>query len=235
MKLPTDSERIVIAGRTGSGKTTEALFHLSQRSMEFPWIIVNFKTAPDDPIARMPVTAIRELGDGPPAEPGVYLVNCTWTDATPNGPLDRYLLDVLAQGHTGVLIDEGRRMGQQSRGLRTILAEGRSAYVPLIFLTQRPAHVDTFAFSEAEYFQFFQLQHPDDHDRIEQWVPRDRLDFDALRELGMHHSFWYDLRNDVVEILPPCPPFEVVYQRLLVALPRFEDAAGNPVPRRVRV
>lgn len=220
--IPDDTKRIVIAGKTGSGKTVEACWQLSQRSFdERPWVAIDFKGR--DLLARLPVNRIVTVGESPPNEPGLYYLKASWEDAEPRGAMERYLFRCLQQGRIGLLIDEGQRFGQNNRGLKAVLCEGRSAEVPVIFLTQRPMRVDTFAFSEAEYLQIFNLNHPDDHERIAEWVPSDRLDMHELRAAGRFHSYFYDTETDELELLGPCPPFEEIYTRILVRLPRFED------------
>jgi len=235
MQLPTDSERILIAGHTGSGKTHEALHHLSQRSIdEKPWIILDFKG--DDLVSSVPVTAPADKHAPPPVDPGLYVVRVSWEDAEPGGLVDRYLLAICDQRRTGVFIDEGQMLGHRNRGIRTLLTQGRSYECPLIFVTQRPCYVDTFAFSEADYLQLFLLTHPDDKERVAGYVPRDRLDFDRLRAAGEHRSFLYDVRHDRIEILEPAPPFGDIYDRILTRLPTYEEeGAGDTLPRRVRV
>jgi hypothetical protein len=235
MRLPTDNERVLIAGHTGSGKTHEALHHLSQRSFDaMPWIILDFKG--DDLVAAMPITAPASLGDGPPDEPGLYTVKCDYTDGEPGGRVQSYLESCLERGHVGVFVDEGLRLGQHNPGLRAMLTQGRSKFCPLIFLTQRPAFVDTFALSESEYLQNFMLPHPDDRERMQRYVPR--LDFDALRGHGEHFSYWYDVRADRLDILAPAPAMPEILHRLFTRLPIYVDPIEAPVtenPRRARV
>jgi hypothetical protein len=237
VRLPNDSERVLIAGHTGSGKTHEALHHLSQRSFDvMPWVVLDFKG--DDLVACMPISAPADLGDPPPAEPGLYVVACEWADGEPGGRVQTYLERCLDRGNVGVFVDEGLRLGQHNPGLRAALTTGRSKHVPLIFLTQRPCYVDTFALSESDYLQIFMLPHPDDRDRIGRFVPRDRLDFDRLRAAGEHHSFWYDVRADKLEILAPAPGMPMILNRIFTRLPIVVDAPDAPVndfPRRVRI
>jgi hypothetical protein len=235
--MPDDSERLVIGGRTGGGKTMEAIHHLSQRSIgEIPWCVIDFKG--DDLVARIPVSGAASIHDGPPGDPGVYVVRAEIEDHGKGGPVDAFLTACYEQGNTGVLIDEGYMVGQHCRGLRLLLTQGRSKGCPLIILTQRPVNLDVYAWSESEYLQIFYMQHPDDQERVKSYVPRDRIDFDKLRAAGLYHSLWYDVREDHLELLGPCPPFEQLYDRILKRLPVYvqpqQDAAGLR-PKRVRV
>jgi hypothetical protein len=237
VRLPDDSERALIAGHTGSGKTHEALHHLSQRSFDaMPWIILDFKG--DDLVAAAPITAPASLDDMPPAEPGLYVVKCDHADGEPGGRVQRYIESCLDRGHVGLMVDEGLRLGQHNDGLRALLTQGRSKHCPLIFLTQRPLFVDTFALSESEYLQVFNLPHPDDRKRMQEFIPRDRLDFARLRAAGAHCSFWYDVRADDLLILAPAPALPVILNRIFTRLPVVIDQPGAPVneiPRRTRV
>ena len=237
MRLPTDNERILIAGHTGSGKTHEALHHLSQRSFDsMPWIILDFKG--DDLVAACPITAPADLDAPLPDEPGVYVVPCKAVDGEPGGRVQAYIESCLTRGDIGLFIDEGIRLGQHNPGLRALLTQGRSKRCPCIFLTQRPIYVDTFALSESEYLQVFPLPHPDDRKRMGEFIPRDRLDFDRLRQAGPHHSFLYDVRADELEILAPSPPLSEILNRMFIRLPHIIDPVNAPVlenPRRARV
>jgi hypothetical protein len=234
VKLPTDTERIVITGRTGSGKTQEMLWHLSQRSIgEKPWIIIDFKG--DDLVSAIPVTGSPGLDDGPPSEPGLYVVRAEIEDHGRAGPLDDYLTAIYRQGATGVVIDEGIMVGQHSRGLRMLLTQGRSRECPLVILSQRPVNLDTYALSESEYLQTFMLQRPDDMDTMSSYLPNGKLDFEELRRAGPYHSIWYDVRHDRIEAAPPCPGMDEIVDRLLVALPVYADPPPVLTPRRQRV
>jgi hypothetical protein len=237
MRLPDDSERLVIAGHTGSGKTHEALHHLSQRSFDvMPWVLLDFKG--DDLVASTPITEPADLSDGPPDEPGLYVVKCEHDDGEPGGRVETYLESCLDRGGIGLFVDEGLRLGQHNDGLRALLTQGRSKRCPLIFLTQRPLFVDTFALSESEYLQVFNLPHPDDRKRMGEFIPRDRLDFARLRQAGQYCSFWYDVRADRLDLLGPAPPLPAIVSRIFVRLPQIIDPPTAPVadnPRRVRV
>ena len=122
MKEPDNSQRAVICGRTGSGKTHEGLHQLSDRSFDvMPWICLDFKA--NDLLARLPVTGLATMDEPPPREPGLYVVRTIWADSKPGGRLDRYLDQVLTQGNTGLFIDEGQQIISQppNHGLRMVL------------------------------------------------------------------------------------------------------------------
>lgn len=233
MKLPDDSQRIVITGRTGSGKTLEALHHLSQRSIDTkPWICLDFKGA--DYLSQLPVSSPATLEEQPPNEPGLYVVKAE-IEEVKGGPVEDYLMAIFQQGNTGVLIDEGGMVGQSNRALRLLLTQGRSKNCPLIICSQRPVFIDKYCFSESEFLQFFYLQMRDDQDRVHEYVGEDRLDFDSIRALGKYHSIYYDVIEDEMTVCEPCPMFPEIYDRILTRLPKvIEDDPTMPA-RRVRV
>ena len=234
MKLATDSEHVVITGTNGSGKSHEALYQLSQRSFDTrPWVIVNFKRG--DLVDQVPVTARMTVHDAPPTDPGLYVADARWEDGQRGGALDRFLMKCLDQGRIGIFIDEGQMLTPPHYGLRSVLTRGRHPEVCLMFITQRPAHVDTFAFSECKYIQMFQLFHPDDHARIAAYVPPDMVDFDALAEAGEHHSLYFDLRARTVELVGPAPDFMEIHRRILTRLPVYVDAKEPVRPPRIRL
>jgi hypothetical protein len=236
MRYPDDSHVIFIMGHKGTGKTQEGLSQLSQRSFdEKPWILLDFKH--NDLVAQMPVNGIVSVHEHPPAEPGLWCAKVTLEDARKGGPLEQYFHRCLRQGNTGLFVDEGRRIGGANDGFRAVIAEGRSQKVPVIFVCQRPVHVDTWCMSEADFFQVFNLVHPDDHARVWGVIPPNRLDFPTLRGAGKHHSFYYDVELDKLELIEPCDPFQVIYDRTLTRLPVFQDGAapGSPPARRYRL
>lgn len=227
MRVPNDSQHITIAGKNGTGKTTEAMDLLSHRSIdEMPWLFIDTKKA--DPVVNaMPVTAIHPVIGRPPKLPGLYIVKPTEDDLAPRGTMERLFLSCLEQTHVGIVIDEGQRFGQHNRGLRLLLTEGRALSVPVIFLTQRPMNVDTYALSECAYLQLFRLQHPHDFDRVAEFLDPERTPWDELAAAGKHHSFWWDTDADEVEMLPPCPRIDEIYQRISNRLPIYEDAVPH--------
>lgn len=74
IKYPTDTERITIIGKTGSGKTQGAAWLLSGRSYTSkPWIVFDYKY--DTLLNEIPGTKHIEVGSKLPKKPGLYLTH----------------------------------------------------------------------------------------------------------------------------------------------------------------
>ena len=229
VRLATDSEGIVFAGRRGTGKTTEALNELSQRSFdEMPWVTFDFKH--NDLLAACPVNGIVSLYDPPPTDPGLWTVRVKPEDfeQATGGRLDRYFEAMVDRGNIGALIDEGQLLGQQNRGLRSLIILGRSKRVPYLFVCQRTVRVETTVWSESEIFHFFQFQHPRDYEVLADHIDPDTFNADTLRAYPPRHSFRYEPVTGQHDILPPCDPFEVIRERILARLPVYEHEGGPP-------
>jgi hypothetical protein len=201
MRLPDDTQRLSIVGRTGSGKTQAAVWHFSHSDWDIkPWIVYDFKR--DKLLGRIAeMEGVEEIGtDEVPERPGIYRV-CPHPD---DGDLvEAQLAGIWAQQNTGVLIDEGYMVSQapNSRSwLRTLLTQGRSMHIPMIILSQRPVWMDRFVFSESDFYQVFRLNHSMDRRKIMEYIPAD-LD----KRLPEYHSFYHDVSNEETVVLKPVP------------------------------
>lgn len=204
LRLPSDTQRSTVIGKTGSGKTIAALWQLSQRSFDrIPWIIFDFKR--DDNLAQIPYVVEVDINDNPPNLAGLYIVRPLPDD---NEAVDAFLWKCWAQHYTGLYFDEGYMIGNRSRPFRAILTQGRSLRLPMITLTQRPLWMDRFVFSEADIFQIFYLNDKDDRNVVKRYIP-DTVEgshFDLDKRLPEHYSFWYDVGQDFATVLKPVPP-----------------------------
>jgi len=218
-RLPNDTERVVITGMTGTGKSQAALWQLSDRSYTLmPWVILDFKR--DDLIAQIPHT--KEITyEEPLNTPGLYIVRPGPTDVE-DGHVDAFFIKLLEHENVGIYIDEGYMM-KNSSGLNAVLTQGRSKRLPVIFLTQRPKLVSLFAFTEAQFIQVFYLQFQQDRDRVQEYFPSHVDIDDVVKDLPEHESLWYDVKQREVVQLRPVPGLDTI-------LARFDERLRPPEP-----
>lgn len=212
LHLPGDTERLVVVGRTGSGKTQGALWQLSQRSIhKIPWVIVDTKG--DDLIRHIPFVEDLDLSDKPPKHPGLYRIRPL--AKVDDEALEAFLWSVHGHGRIGLYVDEGYAIPDQTGAFQNILTQGRSKKIPLIVLVQRPNRVSRFVFSESEYIQLYRLT-----DRRDQKVAQEYMGTTPLwRALpDRYYSWWYDNQREQTIILRPVPDrntiLDIFYNRL---------------------
>ncbi len=198
MRLPNDEERHAIVGSTGSGKTQFGVWSLSMRSFDrIPWIIVDFKH--DSLIGDIPRLTEIDVTGRIPKHRGLYVVRPTPADID-DGLVTTFLFNVWERERTGLFIDEGYMINRLDKGLRTVLTQGRSKRIPVISLSQRPAHISPWLLSESEFKTVFYLEHPADIDRMNEWMPQN----DASK-LPDYHSYWYQRDGRIFKRMLPCP------------------------------
>lgn len=209
MRFPDDTQRHVIVGATGSGKTQAALWHLSNRNYhEMPWVIYNYKG--DQSIDDIPGAYDLET-DEIPTEPGVYI-----THPLPDEDLEPQMWALWDRGDVGAYVDEGYMVGRNNKAFRALLTQGRSRHIPMIVLSQRPVWLDRFVFSEAEYHQIFRLQHRKDREAVEEFVPAD-----LEKRLPEYHSYYYDVGQNHVNVVRPVPSIHQIHSTFAERLARL--------------
>ena len=166
--LPGDTDRIAILGRTGSGKTQAAVDHLSRAGFEYmPWVIVDYKN--DELINRIDRAQTISF-DTVPDEPGIYILKVLPGE---EDDLSEWFRRVWEQEDVGIYVDEGYLVDPRDRWFNACLTQGRSKHIPMIVLSQRPVWLSRFVFSEATYFQVFDLTHSKDMDKVREYVRDD--------------------------------------------------------------
>ena len=199
VRLPGPTHRIAIVGRTGSGKTQAALWHLSHANFtEQPWIILDYKG--DDLIASIDRSEEIDIGTVP-TEPGIYIISVLPGEEE---DLSNWFYQAWVQENIGILVDEGYMIDRNDRWFNACLTQGRSKRIPMIILSQRPVWLSRFVFSEADFFQVFDLTHVKDMDKVREYIrddDRNQLD----KPLEDFHSFYYDVGKRRLETFGPVP------------------------------
>ena len=160
-------KRCIVAGRTGSGKTT--LAHAIVKNSPGVWIALDTKRDPffkrfkkHLPELEMPSKIFRWWR---PHQKIIVVKGSS--DATAN---DEWIEELfLSYENVGLWIDELYMVtppAMQGQGLSRWLTQGRSLKDSFIGLTQRPAWVSRFCFSEADEVIGFNLTLDDDRKRM---------------------------------------------------------------------
>jgi hypothetical protein len=207
LRFPNDTQRHAIVGATGSGKTQAALYHLSMRSYDIqPWIIYDFKY--DEAINEIPNALEIDVKAKVPEKPGIYIVH---PHPAQSSEVDAQLWQIWEQENTGVFIDEGYMIGNNSAAFRALLTQGRSKHIPIITLSQRPTWIDRFILSESEYHQVFRLKHRKDLDAVNEFIPHNLKDEDRKPiRLPDYHSWYYDVGADELVVAKPVPELKEI-------------------------
>lgn len=223
MRFPDDTDRQVIVGATGSGKTHAALWHLSRRDYDTkPWIIYDFKY--DDLIGEMPNVHHTDLKHVP-ERPGIYVVH---PHPGAGDAVTDHMWRIWEQGNTGVYVDEGYMIESGNKAFRSLLTQGRSKHIPMIVLSQRPVWIDRFTMTEAGYHQIFRLQHNDDYKVVMGVVPFQsqpwfkRGGYRVPPRLPRHHSYYYDVGEDELQHLGPVPDRDAIMDTFARRLERLK-------------
>jgi len=220
--FPTNSERVTVIGRTGSGKTQKAAWLLSYANFhEQPWVIIDYKY---DSL----LNSIEGIGECDlkkvPDKPGLYIAH------PPQGGdfiVDNFFWQVWAKENCGIFIDEAFMTPSYRRfhAYNALLTQGRSKHIPIISLTQRPAWISPFVFSESDYFSVFHLNSRTDQKKVEDFVP-----FDMKESLQEYHSHWYDVKRHRKFMMQPVPSRDIILNRFNTRLKQV--AESNRVKRR---
>ena len=201
---PNDTQRLAIIGKTGSGKTQGAAWNLANRSYTTkPWIVFDFKY--DQLLNEIP--GIREIGvtDKLPKKPGLYIVH-PHPDQTEQ--VEALYWQIWDRERIGVYTDEGYMIPPRSPGFQALLTQGRSKEIPMVTLTQRPAWVSRFVFSESDYLQLYQLTDIRDVKVAKQFMP---LPIET-RLPGQYYSWWWDNTRNYKAVLQPVPQRDIILQ-----------------------
>lgn len=215
-RFPGPTDRTFIVGRTGSGKTQCATWHLSHADFHAkPYVIIDYKL--DKLIGNIDRAKLIDVGDIP-KDPGIYIVH-----PGPNDDLlvEAYLMSIWETENIGVYIDEGYMLDQRSSGLRAIATQGRSKNIPLIVLSQQPVWISRFAISEADFHQVFSLSDTEHHKIIRRFVPVKSQELDDLKP---YHSYLYDVKGKRLTPMSPVESEDVILDRFDRRLKKIKDS-----------
>lgn len=220
MRLPSAKDRMLINGRTGSGKTTGAVWLLSLANYtERPWVILNHKyTKIIDGIPGAKHVDMKFR----PKEPGIYIYHPL--PSRDDEMQEELLWYIWAQGGIGIYLDEGYMVDPRSAALNALYTQGREKEIPMITLSQRPVKLSRFAVSESDFFMLYHMQNRMDRKLVQEYLP---VNLEHLmvsppgtpRPLPEYHSLYYDVGRNSVEILTPVPMQDALYQT-------FKDRLG---------
>jgi hypothetical protein len=221
MNFPDDTQRLVIVGCTGSGKTHAALWHLARRNYdEKPWVIYDWKR--DDFINSLPNTFELSVNAPAPEHPGIYIVHPIPEDD--DNAVTAQMVDIWMKEDIGVFVDEGYMIDTKNHGFRKLLTQGRSKHIPMIIATQRPVWMDRFVFTESEFKQVFKLQDEDDYKILKRYIPNlmSVIDLYPLNSKEKKRwSYYYDAPDDVLQPMRPVPDQDVIRSMFNAKLARL--------------
>lgn len=156
-------------------------------------------------VAKLDAQEIR-VTDRPPATPGLYVIRPFPGDD--DAALTEYLLRVWQNGNHGLYFDEMLDLGPRNKGFRRLLSQGREKNCPMIYCTQRPRWVDTYAFTEADFVGAFHLVKKEDRLTVDNFAPG----YANIR-LSDYQCYWYSVSEDKGVILKPCPEEGLILAR----------------------
>ena len=200
-RWPDVTNRTVILGATGSGKSTCGLWFLSHMDFSIPWVAVDWKAeAMFDAVGFPPIKVIG-YGDIP-RKPGLYLLS---PKPGEEEILEAWLWAVWKAGRIGLYLDEAMLMPDIG-AMRAILQQGRSKHLPVIACSQRPVDIPRAFFSEASFFCLYRLNDKRDYKTVEGFVPVG----DLSRTLPEHYWRWYDVARNRLLTFAPVPAAGIV-------------------------
>jgi len=208
MNLPDDTQRHLIIGRTGSGKTQLGAHMLSLRNWHrMPWVVLNFKD--DELLNRLP--GVTELGGLTLPHPkkmraGLWMAR---PDIDDWDGTEALMADAWRRTHIGLYIDEALPLAQPRHpALRRILTQGRSRRVPVVAGSQRPVDLDRYLFSESEFMSVMDLTDDRESDRIREMTG---VQLDMSR-LPRFHSYYLDRLGKRLTIVTPVPKYDEILE-----------------------
>lgn len=218
-RFPGGADRTVVIGATGTGKTTFAAWLLSHARFDArPWVIFDYKREELFDVVGAPPLQHLRLGKLPKKR-GVYIVS---PRPDQDDEVEEYLWQIWEHGNIGIFVDEATLIPRQS-AFKAILRQGRSKRIPVIACTQRPVDVEREVFTEANYVSLFRVQDDRDYKTIRGFIRDARID----GELPQRHSWWYDVAQNLLIQLRPCPGPVSIADRMRANVPYSHNFLGG--------
>jgi len=211
LHLPGASDRTVVIGPTGSGKTVGGAWILSRQNLNArPWVCLDFKREELWEMVGFPPIKDLDLGVVP-KRPGLYRMT---VQPNEDDPLEAWLWKIWTKGNVGIFVDEVSLMPRRG-AFKAILRQGRSLRIPVIACTQRPVDCDREIFSESQFRMLYGVEDPRD------WLIIRGLfrHADVEEPLPPFYSYWYDAKRKSCVILEPTPAPEEIASDLRMRAP----------------
>lgn len=230
VRLPDNTKRTTILGRTGAGKTVFAAALLSRQDFDSqPWVIIDYK---DDELIRDICTDNRVPEIGPnekvPSKPGLYVMRPM--PKADDALVEQWLFKVHARERCGLYIDEGYALPQDD-AFDIILTQGRSKRIPVISLYQRPVYMSRFAVAQADFFAVFEQNDERDLKTTKQFITAaeapDGRKITVFDRLPKHYCLWHDVGQGVCNVLAPAPPPESIRETFAARLQKSRNHKGS--------
>lgn len=205
-KLPGHDQHTSIMGQTGSGKTVMGAKILSHGDFHNRvHVIVDYKRDTLlNSIEKAEEIDLKKF----PHHPGLYIVH---PYPGQDDDVENFLWQAWRAENNTLLFDEAY-MIPDIQAYPTLLTQGRSKKIQTINLTQRPAWISRFVFSESTFFNIFYLNDRDDRKKVQRFIPKEKGG-DIDRRLDKYHSWWYDVHEDSLFHLKPAESSDTILQR----------------------
>lgn len=223
IRLPGSTHKLALVGRTGSGKTVAAVWHLSNADFDVrPWVIIDYKNdVLINGISRAKYIDYSVI----PESPGIYILKVLPGEEE---ELSDWFRRAWEHEGIGIYIDEGYMIDRNDKWFNACLTQGRSKHIPMIILSQRPVWLSRFVFSEADFFQVFDLTHAQDMAKVKEYI-RDDERRQLEKPLPDFHSYYYDVGKKRLETFKPVPDGSILLANIDS---RLEEMEEKQVPRR---
>ncbi len=188
--IPKLGSRSLLAGKTGTGKTTLARFILSDLhyKQRVPSIVIidpkgTFK------FDGMIIDAVEEAQTNQAEPVLIYRPNPDNSVKDDVDAYDRLLKWIYRRGNTVLYIDEAYALAPDGitypNAIRPLYTRGREFGVTVIAATQRPVHIPRVMYTEAEYFYCFALNAKSDRERIAEMIGEE------AKQSPEGYAFWH--------------------------------------------